>query len=476
MKPNRLLLRFLMGYIGVGLLGLLAFYLYVPGSIINYARLDTANSLYTEAINLADTYGNQYYNQNLTTEELYSAIDLYGRYLHADIWMISLNGSTVAYHSDSGVQAPSSISDFDPNALFGSENYANGTFYNYFPEEYLSVYSPITVRYNIKGYVFIHVPLSYIDSTVQHYIEVAIIQSILVYSASYLVLFILIATVIIPLKRMRIIAREYSYGNFKPVVPKGFNDDLSYVGDVMSFMANKLDVHEDEQRRFISNVSHDFRSPLTSIRGYLQAMLDGTVPPEKFEKYHKILLNEADRLTGLTNRLLDLNRIGSRDAVLELSDFDINTIITDCAASAEVQAVSKNVNIYLVLTGESFNVNADMAKIQQVIYNLLDNAIKFSKENSTITIETTRRSDKLMVSVKDEGIGIPKESLDNIWNRFYKTDLSRGQDKKGTGLGLSIVKEIIQAHNETIDVVSTVGVGTTFIFSLTPSEEELENI
>ena len=117
---------------------------------------------------------------------------------------------------------------------------------------------------------------------------------------------------------------------------------------------------------------------------------------------------------------------------------------------------------------------ADLGKIGQVLYNLLDNAIKFSKNNSKITIETTCKNDRLIISLKDQGIGIPVESLTNIWNRFYKTDFSRGKDKKGTGLGLSIVKEIIQAHGETINVISTEDVGSEFIFTLKLAKRELE--
>jgi signal transduction histidine kinase len=115
---------------------------------------------------------------------------------------------------------------------------------------------------------------------------------------------------------------------------------------------------------------------------------------------------------------------------------------------------------------------ADMSKIQQVLYNLIDNAIKFSNPHSTIRLETSTRYDKAFVSVRDSGIGIPKESQKKIWDRFYKTDLSRGKDKKGTGLGLSIVKEIIQAHGENIDVISTVGVGTEFIFTLATTHSQ----
>ena len=126
----------------------------------------------------------------------------------------------------------------------------------------------------------------------------------------------------------------------------------------------------------------------------------------------------------------------------------------------------------MVLTGDELYVYADMDKIQQVLYNLLDNAIKFSHQDSVIRVETYVKNNKLFVSVKDTGIGIPKDDLKMIWNRFYKSDLSRGKDKKGTGLGLAIVKEIINCHGENINVISTEGVGSEFIFSLPLAEDE----
>ena len=161
-----------------------------------------------------------------------------------------------------------------------------------------------------------------------------------------------------------------------------------------------------------------------------------------------------------------------RGMVLEKTVFDINQVIRTTAASFEGTLGQKRISVELVLTGDTLPVQADMGKIQQVLYNLLDNAIKFSHHDSTIKIETTEKHQKVFVSVKDSGIGIPKESLKMIWDRFYKTDLSRGKDKKGTGLGLSITKEIIHAHNENINVISTEGVGTEFIFSLPLVDDE----
>ena len=152
--------------------------------------------------------------------------------------------------------------------------------------------------------------------------------------------------------------------------------------------------------------------------------------------------------------------------MLYISTFDINAVIKNTAVSFEGQCRKRKISIELLFESKQQMVKADMSKIQQVLYNLLDNAIKFSEDNSSIEVETTIKHEKVFVSGKDHGAGIPKENQKKIWERFYKMDASRGKDKRGTGLGLAIVKEIIQAHDEHINVISTEGVGTEFTFSL----------
>ena len=184
------------------------------------------------------------------------------------------------------------------------------------------------------------------------------------------------------------------------------------------------------------------------------------------EKYLNIVLTETERLNKLTNGLLTLNSYNSKDSLLEKTEFDLHAIIKSTVESFEGTCRQRHIFVDLVFCDKIMPVYADMGKIQQALYNLIDNAIKFSDTDSTIFVETTQKNEKVFVSVKDTGIGIPKDSIPKIWDRFYKTDLSRGKDKKGTGLGLAITKEIIQAHNENINVISTEGVGTEFIFSL----------
>ena len=242
---------------------------------------------------------------------------------------------------------------------------------------------------------------------------------------------------------------------------------MGYLSASLNYMSSQLKDMEEYQKKIVANVSHDFRSPLTSIKGYVQAMTDGTIPPQLHQKYLNIILFETERLTDLTQDLLTLNEFDRNEMILDKTEFDIQQMIKNTAASFEGTCTSKRISIELLLLAGNILVYADRRRIQQVLYNLIDNAIKFSGNDSSITIEVTEKNEKVFVSVKDTGMGIPKKELNKIWERFYKSDLSRGKDKKGTGLGLAIVKEAIQAHDEHINVISTEGVGTEFIFSLT---------
>ena len=268
-----------------------------------------------------------------------------------------------------------------------------------------------------------------------------------------------------PLRRITEGARAFAEGNLSYRIRIQSADEMGYLANTMNYMAEQLNASEENEKRFIQNVSHDFRSPLTSIKGYLEAILDGTIPPEMQEKYLHRVIGETDRLTKLTQDMLTINSLGAEQG-LNRSNFDINRVIRDTAASFEGQCMDKNIRLDLRFDVEQEMVYADLGRIQQVLYNLIDNAIKFSPPDSSIDIQSSELRGKIFVSVKDRGCGIPKKDAARVFDRFYKSDQSRGKDKKGTGLGLAIVKEIIQAHGENIDLVSTEGVGSEFIFSL----------
>ena len=382
------------------------------------------------------------------------------------IWIINSNGQLIlSTRQDISPDHPIDLDGFNP-ASWGSNYYQIGNFYGYFPEARLSTIAPIIEDMNIKGYVAVHYLMSDLYQSRSGLLW--IIQ--LLYIITYLVaavLFLWYSRYIRrPLREITKGASEFANGNLSYQIPLDSENEMGYLAKNLNYMADKLNRSGEYQRQFISNISHDFRSPLTSIKGYIEAMIDGTIPVEMQEKYLKIISYETERLEKLTRGLLTLNELDIQKRMLNIQPFDINGVIKATAASFEGSCTSRNILLELILSGKELLAQADMEQIQQVLYNLLSNAIKFSPDNSTITIETTEKNGKIFVSVKDHGIGIPKASIHKIWERFYKIDRSRGKDQKGTGLGLAIVKEIINAHGQHINVISTEGIGTEFIFTL----------
>ena len=258
---------------------------------------------------------------------------------------------------------------------------------------------------------------------------------------------------------------EFAKGNYGEL-NINTHDEMSDIATSINYMADHLENTRDYQRDFISNISHDFRSPLTSIKGYLEAMIDGTIPPEEYDHYLKTVLAEADRLENLTTGLLNMDGYGTEGLELIFEDFDMEQVVTEAVETFEGRCQKKKLEIVMNFPSKHYLVYGDKGKYEQVLYNLLDNAIKFSNTSSKIIITLYNQGDKQFCSVKDFGPGIPADKIDKIFQRFYKSDESRGRDKTGNGIGLSIVKEIIMAHNETIDVISTEGAGCEFVFSI----------
>lgn len=225
---------------------------------------------------------------------------------------------------------------------------------------------------------------------------------------------------------------------------------------------------EQVRRAFVSNASHELRSPLTSVQGFLQAVLDGTASESDKEKYLKIALSETKRLNALITSMLDLSRLDSGKNPLTLSKFDINEIINEIASKFEPALIKKALQLNVEFSRDNCYVFADKDKIIQVVTNLVDNAIKYSPMYSRIILTTSIHENKAYITVKDFGYGISKKDQMLIWERFYMTDKSRSPVKtKGSGLGLSIVKKIIDEHGEVIWIESSRGAGATFIFTLT---------
>ncbi len=459
-----------LGYILFGLLGFITISLFTSHYNQKYLENESASVLHKESNSIANTFGENYYSSEITLEEFQQQISALSSYLNADIYIVNTTGR-ILVNSISFVEPSKTetIEDFDI-LDFGNDYYYVSDFYEKYSEDMICVYTPVTRNYKVNSYVIICQPISQVTNMKYDLLNGAYLTLFILFLFSLVILLIFGLTIYRPLNSIVKAASSYAGGDFKASIDLHRSDEIGFLADTMNYMALELNSLENDQHKFVSNVSHDFRSPLTSIKGYAQAMADGTIPVEMQEKYLNVIIFETERLEKLTQSLLELNKYGTKGIFLDLSVFDLNELIKRTILSFEGRSKEKLLTFELILTGERLFVKADASKIDQVLHNLIDNAVKFSNNNSTIVIETTARSGKVFVSVKDSGIGIPRESLSKIWERFYKTDLSRGKDKKGTGLGLSIVKEIIHAHHENINVISTEGIGTEFIFTLTLAE------
>lgn len=468
---NTLYLKFLLAYLIFGFFGFVVVATFASSMTEDMLRRNKAESLYKVATLVADTYATDLYTSNTSLDTVKNEIDMLDLYLTSTIWIISPSGSIILDSSTPyDVENQVTVENFDP--VWNSDTfYTIGTFFDSFEEDVLSVSAPIIVNYKVQGYVVIHTTIQELDSFTNQILNISYITLVILFLLSLIILIFFTNLVYRPLRKITKATEEYAAGNLHYQFQVDSADEIGYLAASLSYMASELARGEDDQKKLVANVSHDFRSPLTSIKGYSEAMLDGTIPPEMHEKYLTIVQNESDRLIKLTNSLLTLNNLNTDGMILEKTDFDVNEIIRKTAATFEGACRQKKISLQLLLTGETLYANADVTKIQQVLYNLLDNAIKFSHKDSVIKIESIEKHNKILISVKDQGIGIPKESIRQIWDRFYKTDLSRGKDKKGTGLGLSITREIIRAHGENINVISTEGEGSEFIFTLPLSDK-----
>lgn len=268
-----------------------------------------------------------------------------------------------------------------------------------------------------------------------------------------------------PLQEMNNIVLKFAKGDFSENVKVRSKDEIGQLGESVNHMAKELSSIEQMRRDFVANVSHDLRSPLTSINGFLVAILDGTIPDERRNHYLAIMKNETERLIKLVNDLLDISKLESNELQIDPTSYNFSEQLRLIIAKMEPVLLKHETEIELNDEDEDIYVYADSERIEQVLINLIQNAIHFSPNKSIVNIKLECDKNKVMFVVRDKGNGISEQDLQYIWDRFYKADKSR-TNKLGAGIGLSIVKRIIDLHDTTITVESNLGEGTTFSFAL----------
>ena len=332
----------------------------------------------------------------------------------------------------------------------------------------LTVMKPMYTSGNISSMLVLFIPTPQIKFLLNVITSNFLLASIISLLVSVCLSYVLTYRISKPLKAMNEAAMKLASGDFS----KRVNTDDNNIGEIRELittfndMAEAIENSEENQRAFTASIAHELRTPMTSIIGFIDSILDGTIPKEQSSEYLSICLNEARRLSRLTTELMDISRIESGSAKLEMDAFDINECIRRQIIKYQDRISEKNIEILVEFEKDDCICFCDKDSVTRVIINLLDNAIKFVNNDGYIKIIVSTHSGKASVSFENSGNGIPKSELKHIFDKFYKTDKSRGLDKKGIGLGLYLVKNILSLHGENITAESEENKFTRFTFTL----------
>ena len=342
----------------------------------------------------------------------------------------------------------------------------NGDLGGYLKDRSLVYTRKLTVDGSVKGYVLSLSSTEVEDKLVALTRSVVINSSVWVLLAAVIAAYFITERMIHPLKNMTSASKKFAKGDFSARITVYGKDEVAELGNAFNNMAESLDSLEKMRNSFLANVSHDLRTPMTTISGFIDGITSGAIPPEKHEYYLGVISQEVHRLNRLVTQLLDISRMESGERKFNFASFDVCEVSRIILISFEQKIEDKRLDVEFDCDEDTMYALGDKDAIHQVIYNLCHNAIKFSREGGKFRISIKRADGKINVSVFDEGESVGKEDIKQIFDRFFKTDKSRGLDKSGVGLGLYICKTIIDAHGENISANSVEGESTEFRFTL----------
>jgi len=430
--------------------------------------INTRQRELTSQVDIIESKATGYLTGSLSYEELTEGMKFISSYIDEEIVLVDSNGYVYSVTSFKYVPLIGKQIFHD-----GLENINNSDYVKAFNEYGVYMDEKIYVMMEVlkdakeqsMGATLISVSTDTLDNSLSNVYQIIWLSAVFAVIASCIVIYYFSQKMIVnPLSEMSGVARKIAQGDVEKRVEIHSDDEMEEFANAFNVMADSLQKVEQNRKEFISNVSHELRSPMTSIKGFIGGILDGVIPEEKQKYYLNITYEEIQRLARLINDLLDLSTVESGTYKLDKVPVDINEIVRICILRNENRIRNKNLDVQVFFEGSELWVLTDEDKIIQVVTNLLDNAIKYGKEDGLIKISCRKKGKKANISILDEGPTIAEEDIKHIWERFYKGDKSRTQ-KVSTGLGLSIVKKIINLHDEEIWVCNKEN-GVEFTFTL----------
>lgn len=460
--------RLLITYITIILIGFVVLTITMSQSFERYFINQREALLINQAKSFEEEYRRAFRTGVVDLDKMDFEIQALGKYLNTRIWLINTQGQIFV---SSRVEDISMIEEelkySEVKSIFNGEIIKReGYFRNFFDEPVLTIGYPIRINDRVMFALFMHASIPEINRTTSDIYRIALMSLGVSTLIAIVLIFIVSRKITNQIKDLNNAVKIISKGNFEKRLRVNSKDEFGQLAQNVNEMAQELNMQEEMRRRFISNLSHDIRTPLTSINGFINGILDGTIHKDKEKKYLRIVAEESERLKRLTNDILDLSKIEGGELELNITNFNISETLLNEIDKFEKSIIDKKVRVSIKLDKNKSMVMGDPTQIKRVINNLIDNAVKFVEEEGRINIETHYHSGKIYISIGNTGTVLSKDDLSRIWERFNKLDTSRSKDKIGSGLGLSIVKEILKAHKEDIEVISNSDVGVKFTFSL----------
>jgi signal transduction histidine kinase len=422
-----------------------------------------------EQVNLISIKVEKYITNSIqfTYNELQETLMFVGSYVNADMLIIDNRGVVYAVSNLKYNDSTTNVLGKDLEELRQRKVIEKREVYSDVYKEKVYMYAvPIVNNGMFTGGIVMYTPLSKIKEPLNKVYKIIWISCIFaVIASSFIIYFFTKRIIIEPLSEINQAAKKISKGEVGRRVNLETSDEIRELAESFNLMADSLEKVENVRREFISNVSHELRSPITSIKGFIGGILDGVIPKDKENYYLSIAYEEIQRLTRLVSDLLDLSAIEAGKFSLNIGEIDINELIRLCVIKFETKINMKKLKVDVLLQDEHLYVRGDRDRLIQIITNLLDNAIKYVNEDGNIRIHTRTRGEKVLVSVYNDGPCIPETDMKHIWDRFYKSDKSR-TNKISTGLGLPIVRNILTQLGEDIWVENKEKSGVTFYFTL----------